>query len=73
MKPALILVRIQNDYFLGGNMELVNIDHASANARILLDMFRYQGLPVFHVQFTRLHRSAGHFYPARMVLKFTRV
>ena len=63
MKPALLLVDIQNDYFPGGNMELVNIDRASTNARILLDKFRYQGLPVFHIQHTFLHSGAGFFLP----------
>ena len=35
MKPALVLVDIQNDYFPDGNMELVDIDIASSNARLL--------------------------------------
>ncbi len=63
MKPALLLVDIQNDYFLGGNMELVNMDGASTNARVLLDKFRYQGLPAFHIQHTFLSSSAGFFLP----------
>ncbi len=63
MKPALLLVDIQNDYFPGGKMELVNIDHVSVNARQLLDQFRYQGLSTFHVQHTFLNNAAGFFAP----------
>jgi len=63
MKPALLLVDLQNDYFPGGNMELVNIDKACGNARLLLDKFRYQGLPTFHIQHTFLNSSAGFFLP----------
>ena len=50
MKPALLLVDIQKDYFPGGNMELVDIDLASSNARLLLDQFRDQELQTFHIQ-----------------------
>ena len=63
MKPALLLVDIQNDYFPGGKMELVSIDLASANARILLDQFRDQGLATFHIQHTFLNSIAGFFAP----------
>ena len=63
MKPALLIVDLQNDYFPGGSMELVNIDCAGANARLLLDKFRYQGLPTFHIQHTFLNSSAGFFLP----------
>lgn len=62
-KPALVLVDIQNDYFPGGKMELVNIDHASANARRLLDEFRYKGLETFHIQHTFKDNHAGFFIP----------
>ena len=63
MKPALILVDIQNDYFPGGKMELVNIDNVSANARQLLDQFRHQELSTFHIQHTFLNNGAGFFAP----------
>ena len=63
MKLALLLVDIQNDYFPGGNMELVNIEAASSNARKLLDRFRYQGLPTFHIQHTFKHPGPGFFLP----------
>ena len=63
MKPALLLVDIQNDYFPGGNMELVNIDQVSSNARLLLDKFRDQDLETFHIQHTFKDMSAGFFIP----------
>ena len=40
MDTCLMLVDLQNDYFPGGNMELVGIGAAAANARLLLDDFR---------------------------------
>ncbi len=63
MKPALLLVDIQNDYFPGGKMELVDMEAASENARKLLDRFRYQGLPTFHVQHTFQNSGPGFFMP----------
>lgn len=63
MKPALVLVDIQNDYFPGGDMELVDIDKASSNARLLLDKFRDQNLQTFHIQHTFLDSQAGFFLP----------
>ena len=39
------------------------MQHAGANARSLLDMFRYQGLSVLHVQHTCLQHGAGYFLP----------
>ncbi|MGH1537059.1 MAG: cysteine hydrolase family protein [Gammaproteobacteria bacterium] len=63
MKPALLLVDIQNDYFPGGSMELVNIDQVSSNARLLLDKFRDQNFETFHIQHTFKDKSAGFFIP----------
>jgi len=63
MKPALLLVDIQNDYFPGGNMELADIDIASSNARLLLDKFRDQDLLTFHIQHTFQDGQAGFFIP----------
>jgi nicotinamidase-related amidase len=63
MKPGLILVDIQNDYFPGGRMELVGIDQASAHARSLLSAFRDRGLPLFHIQHVFLTPDAPFFSP----------
>ena len=49
MNSALILIDIQNDYFPGGNMELVNMEHAALNASQLLNHFRNERLPIFHI------------------------
>lgn len=50
MKQALILVDIQNDYFPGGRMPLVRMDEASQNARLLLQRFRQDQLPLVYIQ-----------------------
>ena len=50
MKNALLLIDLQNDYFPGGKMELVNPLDAARNARELLQCFReHNGLHV-HIQ-----------------------
>ena len=50
MATGLIVVDVQNDYFTGGSMELVEMDAAAANCARLLDFFRHQQAPVFHMQ-----------------------
>jgi nicotinamidase-related amidase len=40
MKKGLLLIDIQNDYFAGGNIELVGMDQAAHNAGLLLQAFR---------------------------------
>jgi len=59
--PALIIVDIQNDYFPGGRMPLVEIDRAAENAARLLDHFRNAGQPTFHIQHTWEDASAPFF------------
>ena len=61
MKPGLIIVDIQNDYFPGGRMELVGIDRASANARTLLSAFRDKRWPTVHIQHVSLTPDAPFF------------
>jgi nicotinamidase-related amidase len=63
MNNRLILVDLQNDYFHGGNMELVGIEDAAANAQILLNEFRKAKLPVIHVQHISAHPGATFFLP----------
>ena len=50
MKTGLIVVDVQNDYFTGGAMELVNMDAAAANCASLLEFFRKQQTEIFHIQ-----------------------
>ena len=49
-KTGLIVVDIQNDYFEGGKWTLNNIDAAAANAAHLIEYFRNNQAPIFHVQ-----------------------
>lgn len=49
-KQALIIIDIQNDYFEGGNIPLVNPVEASVNAGKVLEHFRANNLPIAHIQ-----------------------
>jgi nicotinamidase-related amidase len=63
LKTGLLLVDLQNDYFPGGKMELIGIRQASEKARSLLDYFRRNSLPIFHVQHISIHPGAAFFLP----------
>jgi nicotinamidase-related amidase len=63
MKKGLILVDIQNDYFPGGRMELVNMQKAALGARGVLDFFRKNHWPTFHIQHVSLGPQASFFLP----------
>lgn len=63
MNNCLILVDFQNDYFSGGNMELVGIEEAALNAQMLLNEFRKSKLPVIHVQHISARPGATFFLP----------
>ena len=63
MKTALLLIDIQNDYFEGGTMTLVNADHASENAKLLLENFRIKNLPIIHIQHIATKPGATFFLP----------
>ena len=63
MNNLLLLVDLQNEYFPGGNMELVGIEDASVNAQILLQEFRNARLPVVHVKHISAHPGATSFLP----------
>jgi len=63
MKQALLLIDLQNDYFEGGTMTLVNADQASENAKLVLAKFRSQGCPIFHVQHIATKKEATFFLP----------
>lgn len=63
MSAALLLIDIQNDYFPGGTMTLVDMDAAAANAARLLARWRERGQPVFHVQHVSTRPGATFFLP----------
>ncbi len=73
MKNCLILVDFQNDYFPGGNMELVGIEAAAANARILLHEFRMAESPVIHIQHISARPGATFFLPETEGAKINRM
>ncbi|MED3563816.1 cysteine hydrolase family protein [Bacillus xiapuensis] len=62
-KTALILVDIQNDYFPGGKMPLHETEKAAKNARAILDYFRENKLPLFHIQHIFKDTQAPFFAP----------
>jgi nicotinamidase-related amidase len=63
MKPALIIIDIQNDYFPGGKMELEGSPEASLQAAKLLEDFRAKGLPLVHIQHVSDRPGASFFLP----------
>ena len=63
MKPALLLIDIQNDYFPGGAMELTGMTQAAANAQKLLAACRQARRPIFHIQHLALGLDAAFFRP----------
>ncbi|MDP4240625.1 MAG: cysteine hydrolase family protein [Bacteroidota bacterium] len=63
MKTALLLIDLQNDYFKGGTMTLVNAEQACENARLALDYFRKMHLPVIYIQHVATKPDATFFLP----------
>lgn len=63
MNKALIIIDIQNDYFEGGAFALVNPTQASLKAKELLEYFRKNSMPVFHVQHINIKDGATFFLP----------
>jgi len=49
-KTALLLIDIQDFYFPGGRLQLENPEMAGMNAGLILDQFRKNELPVYHVR-----------------------
>jgi nicotinamidase-related amidase len=63
MKPGLILVDIQNDYFSDGKMPLAGMERAAENAARVLSEFRSANAPVFHVRHLSVRAGAAFFLP----------
>ncbi len=49
-QTALLLIDIQDFYFPGGRLQLENPETAGMNAGLLLEQFRKEGKPVYHVR-----------------------
>jgi nicotinamidase-related amidase len=63
MSIALILIDIQNDYFHGGRMELVNSMEAAGAAERLLTCFRKVSWPIYHIRHISTKPTASFFLP----------
>jgi len=62
-KKAFILIDIQNDYFEKGANTLIGSEKASKNARLLLDRFRADNMPVVFIQHIATSPAASFFLP----------
>ena len=49
-KTAFLIIDVQDFYFPGGDVELVNPQTAADNAALLLGYFRQKGIPVIHIK-----------------------
>lgn len=63
MSKALIIIDIQNDYFENGAMELVGSLQASENAKLVLEKFRNEKLPIVHIQHLSVAPGSVFFLP----------
>jgi len=63
MNNCLILVDLQNDYFPGGNMELVGIEEAAGNAKHLLNHYRKTDATIIHIQHISIRPGSTFFLP----------
>lgn len=60
---ALLIIDVQNDYFKGGNMELVGYEAAGKNTKQVLEYFRAKNLPVIHIKHIATQEGATFFLP----------
>lgn len=63
MGLALLLIDLQNDYFPGGKMELVNSDEAVKKAAKIVKFFRKKKLPIIHIQHLSVRPGSTFFIP----------
>ncbi len=63
MNTALLVIDIQNDYFPGGKMELVNPLEAAQKAYMILQCFREHGGHHVHIQHSSKKPDATFFIP----------
>ena len=60
---ALLIIDLQNDYFIDGKMELVGINEAAQNAKRLLAYFRASKRLIVHIQHFSIKPTATFFIP----------
>lgn len=63
MKQAMLVVDMQNDYFAGGNMELVGIEQATKKTQQALELCRTKNLPIIYIQHISNREGATFFLP----------
>ncbi len=63
MKKALLIIDIQKDYFNSGRMPLVEADKATGNARIILNSFREENLPIIQIKYISTRPTATFLLP----------
>ncbi len=63
MSTALIMIDIQNDYFSGGCLPLVEMEPAADRVAAVLERFRAAARPLFHVQHVSVRTDATFFRP----------
>lgn len=63
MKKALIVIDLQNDYFVGGNMELLNIDEALKQTNKLIKFAREEEYKIYFIQHFSTKKEASFFLP----------
>ena len=63
MKEALLLIDIQNDYFPGGKMELVDMEEAVKKVAELLKTFCSLDKPIFFIKHLSKRPNATFLYP----------
>lgn len=63
MKPTLLVVDVQNDYFPSGKMKLFEMNTAASNVASLLSHFRINQFPVVFIQHIATKTNATFFLP----------
>jgi nicotinamidase-related amidase len=63
MNTALLLLEIQNDYFLNGRIPLERSLEVSEKAKMVLHAYREKKLPVIHVQHISTQPDAAYLLP----------
>ncbi len=63
MKNALLIIDVQNDYFVGGTHTLYQPEIAGENAGKLLKDAREKGIEVIHIQHIATNEGADFFLP----------